>query len=333
MNKNLDELQIGAPLLIQGDAFLLLKELPDQSVDLILTSPPYFGQRQIKDGPFSQVKGPNDYLRLLKRLGKEFKRVLKKEGSLWLNIGDSYRDSNLLLIPSRVAISMQDELGFILRNDVIWEKRSFLPPSIKNRTANSYEHLFHFVLDKGYYVNKMIGTKKVQHLNPDGRVVSKTGITGEDYRRKIEASSLSGRQKEEALGALARELAKVQVGEISDFRMLIRGGSSILHSQRAEELNRNGFAFLEASPNERVGDVWNIGISSEKEHDSPFPEELTTYPILSSCPKKGIVLDPFAGSGTTLVAALKLRRRAIGFEIDEDYCDLANRRIAEALSS
>ena len=324
-----ERISFGNPAVIHGDAFSLLKGLPDHSIDLILTSPPYFGQRQIHRGPFSLVETPSDYLRLLKRFGKECKRILKPAGSLWLNIGDVYRDSSLLLIPNRVAIAFEDELGFILRNDVIWEKRTFLPSSIKNRTANSYEHFFHFVLGKGYYVNKTVGTRSTERIDEKGRIVSKTGVTGENYRRKILFSSLSDLQKEEAQQALSEEIEKVKRGDIDDFRLLLQDGSSILHAQRKEELEKKGFAFIESHSGERVGDVWRIGVSEEKEHDSPFPLELLVYPLLSSCPKQGIVLDPFLGSGTTLVAAKKLRRKALGFEIEEAYCELAKRRIGE----
>ena len=125
------------------------------------------------------------------------------------------------------------------------------------------------------------------------------------------------------------EILKVKNHEISDFRMLLNGGSSILHAQRKEELLKKGFAFIEASNDQRVSDVWNVGLSSEKEHDSPFPEELITYPILRFCPKDGIVLDPFVGSGTTLVAAKHLRRKALGFEIRQDYVELSKKRIKE----
>lgn len=312
---------------VQGDAFLLLKQIQSNSIDVILTSPPYFGHRSISQGPFANVTSMQDYLRLLKRLGKEFKRILKSTGSLWLNIGDSYREQSLLLIPSRVAIMFQDELGFILRNDVIWEKRKYLPPSIKNRTSNSYEHLFHFVLSTNYYVNKTVGTRNTAFVDQKGRVISKTGTTGEDYKRKILLSSLSEKEKKEAFSALENELLKIQSGEISDFRMLLGGGDSILHAQRKAELEEKGFCFIEASSRERIGDVWTIGVSQEKEHSCPFPLELLTYPILSSCPKQGIILDPFVGSGTTLVAAKKLHRRAIGFEIEPRYVDLARRNL------
>lgn len=267
---------------------------------------------------------------LLLEIGNEFKRVLKPTGSLWINIGDAYRNSNLLLIPSRVAIAFEDKLGFVLRNDIIWEKRKFLSPSVKNRTSNSYEHFFHFVLGNGYYANKTVGKRDCQTIDDKGRVVSKTGVTGEDYRRKIAESQLSEQEKIAALRALTSELEKIQNGEIADFRMLLRGGSSILHAQRGDELLSKGFAFIESQGQERIGDVWQVGVSKEKEHDSPFPEELVIYPILSSCPKHGVILDPFLGSGTTLVAAKKLRRKAIGIEIDERYVELAKRRIAEA---
>jgi len=315
------------PVVILGDSLEALAAFPDASIDVIITSPPYFGQRAILDGPFRLAKTLEEYLEVLSDYGAEFKRILKPTGSLWLNVGDAYRGGNLLLVPSRIAILYQDKLGFTLRNDIIWEKRKFLPPSVKNRTSNSYEHFFHFVLGPGYYANKTVGTRDTQTVDEKGRVVSKTGITGEDYRRKIAESSLSEEEKIVALRALTEEILKVKNGVIADFRMLLRGGSSILHAQRGDELLTKGYAFIESNGQERVGDVWQIGVSKEKEHDSPFPEELVIYPILSSCPKEGVILDPFLGSGTTLVTAKRLYRKAIGIEIDERYFELAKRNI------
>ena len=133
------------PVVILGDSLETLAAFPDASIDVIITSPPYFGQRAILDGPFRFAKTLEEYLEVLSDYGAEFKRILKPTGSLWLNVGDAYRGGNLLLVPSRIAILYQDKLGFTLRNDIIWEKRKFLPPSVKNRTSNSYEHFFHFV--------------------------------------------------------------------------------------------------------------------------------------------------------------------------------------------
>ena len=99
----------------------------------------------------------------------------------------------MLLIPSRVAIVFEDELGFTLREDVIWEKRKFLSSSIKNRSSHSYEHFFHFVLEPNYYANKTVGLRDTQTVDEKGRVVSRTGVTGEDYKKKIENSILSER--------------------------------------------------------------------------------------------------------------------------------------------
>ena len=217
-----------------------------------------------------------------------------------------------------------------MREDVVWEKRKFLSPSIKNRSSNSYEHFFHFVLGPNYYANKTVGLRDTQTVDGKGRVISRTGVTGEDYKRKIENSNLSENQKKEAASALNLEISKVKNHEISDFRMLLNGGTSILHAQRKEELQKKGFAFIEAGLEERIGDVWSVGLSTEKEHDSPFPEELITYPILRYCPRDGVILDPFVGSGTTLVAAKHLHRKALGFEINEEYTSLAKRRIEEA---
>lgn len=316
------------PLLINGDCFSELESIPSRSVSLIVTSPPFYKARVIASGPFSSVKTLDDYLSLLSAFGRECYRILSNDGSFWLNLGDAYsKDGSLFEIPSRVAIKYQDDLDFLLRDDIIYEKSVFLPSGTRNRTSLSYEHFFHFVKEKDYYFNGNIVSKKNAFVDSSGRVVSSTGLTGENYASKIKDSLLSENEKSEALKALEREKKKIVFGEISDFRLLLRNSSS--SRGRNEETEKKGFAFIESHGGERLGSVWTIRPSRHSIHDSPFPEELIAYPILSNSRKGSLVVDPFAGSGTALDFAYRNKRKSLGFEIEERYWAEAKKRWGE----
>jgi len=142
-----------------------------------------------------------------------------------------------------------------------------------------------------------------------------------------------------ALAALRETLARVERGEIADFRMIIRGvqrathSDAVAHSGRAHELRKHGFCILPYHKNgAKPGDVWRITPEDAWRtdgHYAVFPLALCRVPILATCPPGGIVLDPFAGTGTTLVAARDLGRRAIGIDLSPAYLDLARQRLAD----
>lgn len=135
-------------ILIEGDCVDILKEFPTESVDCIITSPPYWKQRQYiyNDNSYNSLgdeDSPIEYVNNLTIIFSELKRILKNEGSFWLNIGDKYYNKNLMGMPWRVALSMQDN-GWILRNDIIWDQMKGTQ-SAKDRLRDIYEHVFHFV--------------------------------------------------------------------------------------------------------------------------------------------------------------------------------------------
>ncbi|AHN84485.1 DNA methyltransferase [Mycobacterium phage Lamina13] len=137
-------------VLIQGDALQSMEAMADQSIDCVSTSPPYFGLRDYGvRGQYGSEASPAEYVSRLVRLFSEVFRVLSDEGTLWLNIGDSYRDKNLLGIPWKVAFALQDS-GWILRNDIIWHKTNAMPFSGKDRLSNRFEHVFLFTKKKKY---------------------------------------------------------------------------------------------------------------------------------------------------------------------------------------
>jgi DNA modification methylase len=118
----LNDIEIKAPLFLLGDCQNVLSAIPDNSIDCIITSPPYWGQRQYSGGGIGLENSFNEYINDFLKITKELHRVLKPTGSFWLNIGDTYRSKKLLGIPWRVSIRMMDEQNWILRNSVIWNK-------------------------------------------------------------------------------------------------------------------------------------------------------------------------------------------------------------------
>jgi len=134
-----------------GDAVEVMKTFESESIDLVITSPPYWGHRDygIK-GQIGLEASVEDYIQKIVSYFHELKRVLKSTGSFYLNMGDTYSRKNLLMIPARVALALQND-GWVLRNDIIWFKPNHMPSSVKDRLTNTYEHLFHFVKTRKYY--------------------------------------------------------------------------------------------------------------------------------------------------------------------------------------
>lgn len=187
-----------------GDSLKLLKELPDNCIDLILTSPPYFGCRVYGSETLGREEHPLEYVNNIFEFTVEFRRVLKSTGSLYLNIGDVYfgtkgfsrntgkyrrktdhhykehkivkcdgkyiQDKQLLLLPPRIAVKMQDD-GWILRNQNIWEKSNPTPSFSKDRRLPVYEYFYHFVKSKKYYFDYPLAKKLNHH-----RDIIKNGI-------------------------------------------------------------------------------------------------------------------------------------------------------------
>ena len=309
-----------------------------------MTSPPYWGHRQYEGEGIGLERDYHDYISNLINILDQVKRVLKPSGSLWLNIGDTYLDKSLVGIPWRTALLMTDEKGWILRNDIIWNKIKGGPDNTKDRLRNVYEHLFHFVKStNGYYYDiDSIRSRPRQSKVVNGAVVSATGVRGVRYKRQIELStSLKEYEKKVAFAALDDMLQKVARGEISDFRMIIRGQQRTTHSDsgrvsgRAKELRDKGFYFLLYHPNgSKPGDVWDIlpeDTQKRQNHFAPYPEDLCKIPILATCPESGVVLDPFCGTGTTMLTARLLGRKSIGIDISAKYLQAAEDRCRRLL--
>jgi site-specific DNA-methyltransferase (adenine-specific) len=210
-----------------------------------------------------------------------------------------------------------------------------------DRLGNVHENVFHFVKRaKGYYYNAdAIRSKPREARIVNGAVISATGVSGVRYKRQIELSTaLSPVEKAAAFKALDHMLAEVAAGKVSDFRMIIRGQQRATHSDskkvsgRAKELCDKGFYFLRYHPNgSKPSDVWDIipeDTQKRELHFAPYPLDLCRIPMLASCPPGGLVLDPFCGTGTTLLVACRLGLKSVGIDISPQYLDQARERCA-----
>ena len=327
-----------APQFHVGDAREVLQTFADASVDFCMTSPPYWGQRQYAEAGIGLEPEYRDYVGRLCEVFAEVRRVLKPAGSFWLNVGDAYLRKSLLGLPWRIALQLVDRQGWLLRNDVIWHKVKGGPDNSKDKLRNTYEHVFHFVKSpKHYYDADAVRSSPKKALVRNGAVVSATGVSGVRYRRQIELSTeLSPQEKKAALTALKEMLDQVRGGAIADFRMIIRGQQRVTHSDstkvsgRAKELRDRGFYFLRYHPDgSKPPDVWDIlpeDTQHRQRHFAPYPEDLCKIPLLATCPPGGVALDPFCGTGTTLLVARQLGRRGIGIDLCAEYIEQARRR-------
>lgn len=327
-----------SPIFIVGDALNTLASFPAESIDCCMTSPPYWGQRAYSGGGIGLEETFGKYVENLLAIIAEVKRVLKPTGSFWLNIGDAYYRKNLVGIPWRVAIDMTDQQGWFLRNSVIWNKVKGGPDNAKDKLRTVHENVFHFVKsDRYFYDADSIRCKPGQAKVINGAVVSATGVSGVRYRRQIELSTaLTEGEKQAAYRALESILDDVRVGKLADFRMIIRGQQRATHSDseevsgRARELCERGFYFLKYHPNgAKPSDVWDIlpeDTQKRKLHFAPYPEDLCRIPILATCPERGVVLDPFAGTGTTNLVAFCLGRKSVGIDLSSEYVRFAEER-------
>jgi len=296
-----------------GDALDVLRTLDAGSVDCCVTSPPYYGLRDYGvAGQLGAEPSPAEYVAALVAVLGEVRRVLADDGTLWLNLGDSYSTyagnrgastgigakrkadpwqdapqgaglsgdrpaKNMLGIPWRVAFALQDD-GWILRNDIIWAKPNAMPESVRDRLSTKHEHMF--MLSKGprYWFD----------IDPIREEYAPAGLA----RRKY------------AFGA-ATDTAAAQIKGANG---ALRDGGTI----EANDLGRN------------PGDVWTIPTSPfPGAHFATFPVALAERCILAGCKPGGTVLDPFSGSGTTGLAAARHGRRYVGIDINADYLDLS----------
>jgi site-specific DNA-methyltransferase (adenine-specific) len=178
LNRNLEKSAVSySPIdtVLVGDSWTVTRSLPSSYVQCIVTSPPYFGHREYSDNEelvqmeFGREEDLSAYVRKLVFLFEELHRVLRDDGTLWLNLGDTYRKEQLLGIPWRVALGLQDA-GWILRSEIIWNKPNAMPSSVKNRPTTAHEHIFLFAKSNNYFYNADAVREPHVTFTPDSRM-------------------------------------------------------------------------------------------------------------------------------------------------------------------
>lgn len=312
--------------ILEGDCIERLRGMPDQSVNTCVTSPPYFGLRDYgHDGQIGLEPTPEEYVRKMVEVFREVRRVLRDDGTLWLNLGDSYasyrdgkatpdttrgestgtlvpkgeaknrmastfagtgiKHKDLIGIPWRVAFALQSD-GWYLRQDIIWHKPNPMPESVRDRCTKAHEYIFLLSKSERYFFDS---------------------------------------------NAIRQPAAENSKGKTWDERkaMGFRGDTKHPTKDAIEAgLRIPSFAPNENGVNRRS--VWTVTTKSFKgAHFATFPPDLIEPCILAGCPQGGTVLDPFGGSGTTGIVAKKHGRKAVLIELNPAYAEMARGRIAE----
>lgn len=298
--------------IIHGDSRNALSEIEDKCVDCVVTSPPYFGLRDYKESEqIGLEETPTKYVEDIVEVFRQVRRVLKDDGTVWLNVGDSYakkdyeadgiKKKDLIGIPWMIAFALRKD-GWYLRSDIIWHKNA-MPESVKDRCTKTHEYIFMLAKQPTYYFDQEAILEEAAY---DGRKETMNhGST--KYGDDVNAFASNGHQRWRT-----KNMAK-------------NDGISTPNSFHVNRENggKDPVYFVR---NKRS--VWKVATSGLKDaHFAPFPERLITPCVLAGSRAGGIVLDPFMGSGTTAVVASANGRKWIGCELNADYIELALNRI------
>ncbi|WKZ67142.1 MAG: site-specific DNA-methyltransferase [Flavobacteriales bacterium] len=317
--------------IIEGDCIEGMRRLEVQSVHCVVTSPPYFGLRDYGvDGQIGLEPTPAEYVEQMVAVFREVRRVLRDDGTVWLNLGDSYanggratRDADdkllergmntrpddgakpkdLLGIPWRVAFALQAD-GWYLRQDIIWHKPNPMPESVRDRCTKAHEYIFLLSKSERYYFD----SEAMQEPAAKGAAGSEfhTGKTGAHQLGRAST-------KPRTAGNKSHKYVTAYDG-----------------SDTEEHRTKAGLMKIADTPWETRNrrSVWTVATKPYKgAHFATFPPDLIRPCILAGCPKDGTVLDPFGGSGTTALVALEEGRKALLCELNTDYIALAHKRL------
>ncbi len=307
--------------LLCGDVLEVLKTFPDDHVQCVITSPPYWGLRDYGvEGQIGLEKTPEEYVGKIVEVFREIRRVLKKGGTCWLNLGDSYagggavsqkqtdndirystvgnakakvqrragtvvnlKPKNLIGIPWRVAFALQSD-GWYLRQDIIWHKPNPMPESVTDRCTKAHEYVFLLTKSGKYYYNADAIKEQLQESSIRR---NQTGWNGNEDRGFV--------------GGAQNHMSKY------------------LGSDKAKN---------ETHRNKRS--VWTVSTQPYKEaHFATFPEKLIEPMIFAGTQEKDTILDPFMGSGTVAYMCERYDRQWVGIELSKEYCKLATKRIEQ----
>lgn len=301
--------------ILQGDCLQTLPTIESGTVQTCVTSPPYFGLRDYgADGQIGLEQTPDEYVAKLVEVFREVNRVLRDDGTLWLNLGDSYAGSgkgpagnlgakhnerhlehihsgiipsglkskDLIGIPWRVAFALQAD-GWYLRQDIIWHKPNAMPESVTDRCTKAHEYIFLLSKSPKYYYD------------------------AEAIAEPVALSSIS----RFAQNGAGPRFGGAKYGDSDDPKHATKSGNVWTVAEKANKRS-----------------VWTVATKPFREaHFATFPEDLITPCILAGSREGDLVFDPFNGAGTTGVVAMRYGRRYIGCELNPDYIEMSERRI------
>ena len=324
----------GVPMdqILCGDNLELIQQLPNSSIQLVITSPPYFQQRDYGSG-MGNEENVNAYIEILLCLFRECVRVLTDDGNIVFNIGDKYQNSNLLLVPYRFALAAMDTGGVRLVNEITWVKKNPTPRQFSRRLVSSTEPFFHFAKSDHYFYNPKAFLAN-PHAPPPPKKKNGTNV-GQKYFELIDKSDLSDAEKTLARTELAQVIQEVKSGKTHSFRMKIRG----IHAApfggqeggRTSQLRNKGFTIIRIHGNKLKRDVIETPVATLKgnKHPAIYPVEVVEEFLHLLTPTGALVLDPFMGAGSTAVACKRLGRHYIGYDINAEYCEDARQRVLQ----
>ena len=271
---------------LEGDCVDQMQTLEAGSVQTCVTSPPYFGLRDYgHEGQIGLEDTPEEYVDRLVEVFREVRRVLREDGTLWLNIGDSYaggsgnygsgvKAKDLMGFPWQIAFALRAD-GWYLRSDIIWHKPNPMPESVTDRPTRAHEHIFLLTKSPRYYYDAEAIKEPARNWGTRDRSQMRDGTTDP----KLKHHGLAGREWEE-------------------------------------------------NPMKNKRSVWTVPTKAYKgAHFATFPTDLIDPCVMAGSQESDFVLDPFAGSGTTGVVALRHNRNFIGCELNPEYAQMARDRI------
>lgn len=325
--------------ILQGNCIDKIKELEDNSIDCVVSSPPYFGLRDYGvDAQFGLEKTYHDYLANTVKVFETFKPKLKDTATIWWNVGDSYssgkrttttnqslrgnkdygvtrtpvqngiKEKDLLMIPNRVAIALQ-EAGWYIRSEIIWHKPNPMPESVKDRPTSCHEKIWLITKNKKYYYD---------------HEAIKEPITDATAKRLLQKNIENQKGSLRGNGGMKSNGNMKAVGRKKFDKNM--GGSGTSFVDHSGYKKADGTYMINPTRNKR--NVWTITTKPFKDaHFATFPKDLIEPCIKAGCPEGGVVLDPFGGSGTTGIVSALNNRNAILIELNQNYIDIANKRI------
>lgn len=329
-----------------GDCLQVLQRMPDGIAQTCVTSPPYFGLRDYgRPEQIGLEATPEEFITKLVGVFREVRRVLRDDGTLWVNIGDSYgrtggsdrgasrsatvgntlrsleaipdrrqktpqgiKEKDLIGIPWMLAFALRAD-GWYLRQDIIWAKPNPMPESVTDRCTKSHEYIFLLSKSPGYYCD--MAAIKVPGKNP-----------ADDIRRMNQQRAENKSMPDEKVNGLRPRKAGPNAMRGQGQNRAAGGGQANRAGRDMSEIGTEGTA--------NKPSVWTVATKPYKgAHFATFPTELIQPCILAGAPAGGVVLDPFFGSGTTGQVSQSLSRAFIGIELNTDYKALQDERLCQ----